>query len=194
MNKGEWGKIKAFFDLRTEEGFVIKGFKLIHGINGLFVGNPSQKGNDGEYYDPYDISGVTIFSQAANLSPSSVITDNLISSSVTSGNILMHFSPSGDDGGFPAQDPSGYSPGTDIRATSGVYRVKKGEYVAVLDDTQDISGIYNLHGSSVTIGNTASAVNNYIDCWTIKFAAGSLPQTLVNTFQLYNDNPQDFHS
>ena len=51
MNKGEWGKIKAFFDLRTEEGFVIKGFKLIHGINGLFVGNPSQKGNDGEYYD-----------------------------------------------------------------------------------------------------------------------------------------------
>ena len=51
MNKGEWGKIKAFFDLRTDEGFVIKGFKLIHGINGLFVGNPSQKGNDGEYYD-----------------------------------------------------------------------------------------------------------------------------------------------
>ena len=51
MNKGEWGKIKAFFDLRTDEGFVIKGFKLIHGINGLFVGNPSQKGYDGEYYD-----------------------------------------------------------------------------------------------------------------------------------------------
>ena len=51
MNKGEWGKIKAFFDVRTEEGFVIKGFKLVQGINGLFVGNPSQKGNDDEYYD-----------------------------------------------------------------------------------------------------------------------------------------------
>ena len=51
MNKGEWGKIKAFFDVRTEEGFVIKGFKLVQGINGLFVGNPSQKGNDEEYYD-----------------------------------------------------------------------------------------------------------------------------------------------
>ena len=51
MNKGEWGKIKAFFDLRTDEGFVIKGFKLIHGINGLFVGNPSQKGSDGEFRD-----------------------------------------------------------------------------------------------------------------------------------------------
>ena len=51
MNKGEWGKIRAFFDLKTEEGIVIKGFKLVHGINGLFVGNPSQKGNDGEFYD-----------------------------------------------------------------------------------------------------------------------------------------------
>jgi len=51
MNKGEWGKIKAFFDLETTEGFVVKGFKLVQGINGLFVGFPSQKGNDEEYYD-----------------------------------------------------------------------------------------------------------------------------------------------
>ena len=51
MNKGEWGKIKAFFDVETEEGFVMKGFKLVQGINGLFVGFPSQKGSDEEYYD-----------------------------------------------------------------------------------------------------------------------------------------------
>ena len=51
MNKGEWGKIKAFFDLETEEGFTMKGFKLVQGINGLFVGFPSQKGSDDEYYD-----------------------------------------------------------------------------------------------------------------------------------------------
>jgi len=51
MNKGEWGKIKAFFDLETTEGFIVKGFKLVQGINGLFVGFPSQKGNDEEYYD-----------------------------------------------------------------------------------------------------------------------------------------------
>ena len=51
MNKGNWGKIRAFFDLQTEEGFTIKGFKLVEGINGLFVGFPSQKGNDDEYYD-----------------------------------------------------------------------------------------------------------------------------------------------
>ena len=51
MNKGSWGKVRAFFDLTTSEGFIIKGFKIIEGINGLFVSMPSQKSNDGEYYD-----------------------------------------------------------------------------------------------------------------------------------------------
>ena len=51
MNKGSWGKIRAFFDLQTEDGFTLKGFKLVEGINGLFVGFPSQKGNDEEYHD-----------------------------------------------------------------------------------------------------------------------------------------------
>ena len=50
MNKGEWGKVKAFFDLETEDGFTIKGFKLVEGIEGVFVGFPSQE-KDGEYYD-----------------------------------------------------------------------------------------------------------------------------------------------
>ena len=51
INKGSWGKVRAFFDLTTSEGFTIKGFKIIEGINGLFVSMPSQKGSDGEYYD-----------------------------------------------------------------------------------------------------------------------------------------------
>ena len=51
MNKGEWGKLRAFFDLRTSEGIVIKGFKLVEGINGMFVGMPSQKGKDDEFFD-----------------------------------------------------------------------------------------------------------------------------------------------
>ena len=51
MNKGSWGKIRAFFDLKTEEGFIMKGFKLVEGINGLFVGFPSQKGSDDEFHD-----------------------------------------------------------------------------------------------------------------------------------------------
>ena len=51
MAKGDWGKIVAFFDLTTEDGFTIKGFKLVEGTNGKFVGFPSQKNNDGEYHD-----------------------------------------------------------------------------------------------------------------------------------------------
>ena len=51
MRKGSWGKLTAFFDVVTDEGFIIKGFKLVNGINGPFVGFPSQKGNDDEYYD-----------------------------------------------------------------------------------------------------------------------------------------------
>jgi len=51
MNRGEWGKLRAFFDVRTTEGIVIKGFKLVEGVNGLFVGMPSQKGKDDEFFD-----------------------------------------------------------------------------------------------------------------------------------------------
>ena len=51
MNKGSWGKIKAFFDLQTDDGFTIKGFKRVEGTNGLFVGFPSQKNSDDEYHD-----------------------------------------------------------------------------------------------------------------------------------------------
>ena len=51
INKGNWGKLRAFFDLKTSDGFVIKGFKIVEGINGLFVGMPSVQNKEGEYYD-----------------------------------------------------------------------------------------------------------------------------------------------
>ena len=28
MRKGSWGKLTAFFDVVTDEGFIVKGFKL----------------------------------------------------------------------------------------------------------------------------------------------------------------------
>ncbi len=37
MNKGNWGKIRAFFDLQTEEGFTIKG-KTTYAMEGsIFI-------------------------------------------------------------------------------------------------------------------------------------------------------------
>ena len=50
MTKGEWGKIRAFLDLNLE-GVIVKGFKLVEGSNGLFLGMPSQKDKDGEWND-----------------------------------------------------------------------------------------------------------------------------------------------
>ena len=42
----------AFFNVETEEGMVVKGFKIVEGINGLFVGNPSEYSKkDDKYYD-----------------------------------------------------------------------------------------------------------------------------------------------
>ena len=53
MNKGSWGKVRAFFDIMTDEGFTIKGFKIIEGINGLFVSMPSQKGTNQQGEDEW---------------------------------------------------------------------------------------------------------------------------------------------
>ena len=55
IRRGEWGKVRAFFDVVSDEGFVMKGFELIEGINGLFASMPSRKGTDDQgnhkYYD-----------------------------------------------------------------------------------------------------------------------------------------------
>ena len=51
MKVGSWGKLKALFDIETEEGFFVKGFKIVDGINGYFVSMPSEKDKEGEYND-----------------------------------------------------------------------------------------------------------------------------------------------
>tara|TARA_R110000824_G_scaffold176451_2_gene355426 strand:+ start:3344 stop:3700 length:357 start_codon:yes stop_codon:yes gene_type:complete len=50
MKTGEWGKLRAFFDIEVD-GFIIKGFKIVEGSNGLFVSMPSQKNEEGDYND-----------------------------------------------------------------------------------------------------------------------------------------------
>jgi hypothetical protein len=142
--------------------------------------------NDGQYYDPYDISGVTIFKKTANESPSSVLDGNVIAESVTSGSIVMQFGASANDDGA-ALDPTSYNPDTDTKCLSGVYRVKAGEYVCVLDGTQSQPFMYNFYASGSQGHNSASSVDDYIDCWTIQFAETSDYQTLINGFHLYND-------
>lgn len=49
------GNAKAFLDIETDEGLIIKGFKLINGPTGYFVGAPSEKGKDGKWYETVQI-------------------------------------------------------------------------------------------------------------------------------------------
>jgi hypothetical protein len=150
------------------------------GLRALFV-------NDGVYQDPNDISGVTIFKEQNNFPPSSVFGgDGLLSPSLTSSLILMHFGASANMGGTPGLDPTSYDL-ADASCLSGIYRVNTGEYIVVLDGRNNISGTYDFHGSSVRIPNTASSVGNYIDVWTVQFVAGSTYQSLVNGFSLHKD-------
>ena len=50
--EGQWGKVKAFFDVENS-GFEMKGFRLVEGINGLFVSMPSQKGKNQQGEDEW---------------------------------------------------------------------------------------------------------------------------------------------
>jgi stage V sporulation protein G len=45
------GKIRATVDIKTSEGFVIRGFKVVEGDNGLFIGMPSERTRSGKYMD-----------------------------------------------------------------------------------------------------------------------------------------------
>lgn len=51
MKSDASGKTAAFFDVQTDDGIVIKGFRLVNGSSGLFLSCPDQKGKDGKYYE-----------------------------------------------------------------------------------------------------------------------------------------------
>ena len=45
------GSLKAFCDLAIGKAFLVKGLRVVHGKNGLFVSMPRQKGKDSNWYD-----------------------------------------------------------------------------------------------------------------------------------------------
>jgi len=165
--------------------------------------------NDGQFIDPYDVSACTIFTKLSNDSPGSIVDgdDGLIKSDSTSV-VLMNFGISGgaapdihDGWSLDAEekvrvtsnklgDTDWFPPYVPGPQASGIYRVGVGDYVAVLDGNNDLSGGYNIRypfNSGVTVANGASSVQDYIDVWTVKLAAESEYQLFINNFSLYND-------
>jgi stage V sporulation protein G len=51
LKSNSGGKTAAFFDIQSDDGIIIKGFKVVNGSNGLFVSSPNEKGKDGKYYE-----------------------------------------------------------------------------------------------------------------------------------------------
>lgn len=51
LDSNSGGKVAAFLDIQTEDGIIIKGFRLVNGSNGMFLSAPDQKGKDGKYYE-----------------------------------------------------------------------------------------------------------------------------------------------
>jgi len=45
-------KLKAFVDI-TIGDFIIKGFRILQGTKGLFVGMPQEKSKDGKWYNTF---------------------------------------------------------------------------------------------------------------------------------------------
>ncbi|MFA5165473.1 MAG: septation protein SpoVG family protein [Candidatus Omnitrophota bacterium] len=44
------GPLKAIADVSIGEEFLVKGFRIVEGKNGIFVSGPQQPGNDGKWY------------------------------------------------------------------------------------------------------------------------------------------------
>jgi len=137
--------------------------------------------NDGAYVDPYEISGVSLFTKSATLSPKTVLdsTTKLVSSLP-----LMEFGASGDTQTTSTNfDVSNYAPAT---TASGIYRISTGEYVVVLDETLALSGWSETHASTVAV-SSLSSVGDYVDLWTVKLSSASKYQVITNQFSLHED-------
>ena len=45
------GKTKAFVDISINDAILIKGFRVVDGNKGLFIGMPGRQGSDGKWYN-----------------------------------------------------------------------------------------------------------------------------------------------
>jgi len=140
----------------------------------------------GQYFDPYQISSVSLFKASDNYSPEHILdAEELISSSVSS-HILMNFANSSADTSNIAFNPSSYS-GT---GQYGIYRLGLGDYVVIYDGVSNQSGVLNLFGLNQTIENNVSNIGDFTDVWTVKMFQGSEFETVLNYFTLTRGNIQ----
>ena len=137
--------------------------------------------NNGSHIDPYQISSVSFFAKASNISPSSVLdTSTQLISDEAASSVKFRWTVDNASGWL---NSSAYD-GT-VSAASGVYRVDTGRFAVVLDGTQDVSSI-DRNGSMIQ--NTASSVGEYIEIWTLKISDKADWQIFINEIRLFQDS------
>lgn len=47
------GPVKAFADIQFNEEYVVKGFRLVEGKEGMFIGMPCEAGKSGKWFDTF---------------------------------------------------------------------------------------------------------------------------------------------
>ena len=47
------GAVKAFCDVQFDDDYIIKGFRVVEGKEGLFVGMPTEVGKNGKWYNTF---------------------------------------------------------------------------------------------------------------------------------------------
>ena len=47
------GPVKAFCDVQFDDNYIIKGFRVVEGKAGLFVGMPREAGKSGKWFDTF---------------------------------------------------------------------------------------------------------------------------------------------
>lgn len=138
--------------------------------------------NNGQYYDPYAVSSVSLFYKKENVSPSSILdsSSQLISDSAASSVKYRWFFSGNSNGWEPEANFT-----TGVVDASSVYRTGEGRFAVVLDGTQSVSS-HDRNGD--IIANSASSTGKYIDVWTVKLTETSDWQVFINDVELFQDN------
>jgi len=140
---------------------------------------------DGQYFDPYQISAVSVFKASDNYSPNTILnTDELIAASSVSSLFLMNFANSSADTTDSSFNVSNYTG----NGASGIYRLGTGQYAVILDGVSNQSGIINLYGLDKVVKNSVSNIGDFTDVWTVNMVAGSELETIFNYFKLTRGN------
>jgi len=132
--------------------------------------------NSGSYFDPYQVSSVSVFRSSQNISPSSVLdSSSQLLSEAAKASVKFRFTG--------VRDASNYTGST--ADASSIYKDEDGRYLVILDGTNPVSSV---DASGNVIENQCSSVGRYIDVWTVKMTASSDWQVFIHEFELHTDS------